>query len=68
MELNPLLLRQFIGLLYQPWMRDGDDCGALSGINDWQGKLRYSEKTYHSASLSTTDPARFYLSAMMGCW
>jgi hypothetical protein len=23
----------FIGLLYQPWMVDGDDCGAISGMN-----------------------------------
>jgi hypothetical protein len=22
---------------YQPWMIDGDDCGAISGMNEWQG-------------------------------
>jgi hypothetical protein len=25
----------FIGLLYRPWMTDGDDCGAVSGMNVW---------------------------------
>jgi hypothetical protein len=30
----PLLLQQFIGLLCQPWMIDGDDCGAVGGINE----------------------------------
>jgi hypothetical protein len=49
-EQSPLLLRWFIGLLYQPWMMD-DDCG----MNEWQGKPKYSEKTYSSAALSTTD-------------
>jgi hypothetical protein len=37
-EISPLLLRQFNGLLYQPCVRDGDDCGAISGMNEWQGK------------------------------
>jgi hypothetical protein len=23
---------------YQPWMTDGDVCGAISGMNEWQGK------------------------------
>jgi hypothetical protein len=32
-EPSSLLLRSFIGLLYQPWMIDGDDCGAISGMN-----------------------------------
>jgi hypothetical protein len=27
-EPSPPLLRSVIGLLYQPWMIDGDDCGA----------------------------------------
>jgi hypothetical protein len=27
-EPSPLLLGQFIGLLYQPWMIDGVDCGG----------------------------------------
>jgi hypothetical protein len=34
MEPCPLLLLLFIGLLYQPWIEDGDDCGAISEIND----------------------------------
>jgi hypothetical protein len=46
-EVQPraLLLRPFIGLLYQPWMVDGDDCGAIGGMNEWQGKPKYSEVT-----------------------
>jgi hypothetical protein len=35
-ELSPLLLRPFTGLLYRPWMIDGDDCGAISGLNEWR--------------------------------
>jgi hypothetical protein len=27
-ELSPLLPWPFISLLYQPWMIDGNDCGA----------------------------------------
>jgi hypothetical protein len=57
-EPSPLLLRPFIGLLYQPWMIDGDDCGAISVINEWQGKPKYCEETCPSAALSTTDPTR----------
>jgi hypothetical protein len=30
---SPLLPRSFIDLLYQPWMIDDDDCGAISGMN-----------------------------------
>jgi hypothetical protein len=35
-EVQPsaLLLRPFDGPLYQPWMTDGDDCGAISGMNE----------------------------------
>jgi hypothetical protein len=56
-EQSPLLLRPFIGLLYQPWMVDGDGCVAVSGRNEWRGKSKYSEKkTCPSATLSTTDP------------
>jgi hypothetical protein len=39
----PLVLRPFIGLLYQPWMVDDDDddedddCEAIGGMNDLQG-------------------------------
>jgi hypothetical protein len=54
-EPSLLLLRPFIGL-YPSWMIDGDDCGAISGMNDWQGKPKYSEETCPSAALSTTDP------------
>jgi hypothetical protein len=34
-EPSPLLLRPFIGPLYQPWMTDGDDCGAIGEINEY---------------------------------
>jgi hypothetical protein len=43
-----------IGLLYQSWMLDGDDCGAIDGMNDWQLSLKYSEETYSGAPLSIT--------------
>jgi hypothetical protein len=33
-EPSPLLLWPFIWLLCQPWMIDGDDCGAISGVNE----------------------------------
>jgi hypothetical protein len=51
MELSPL-----IGLLYQPWMI-GDNCGGIDGKNEWQGKPKYLEKTFPSATLSTMKPA-----------
>jgi hypothetical protein len=30
----------FIGLFYRPWMIDDDedDCVAIGGMNEWQGK------------------------------
>jgi hypothetical protein len=49
-EPAPILLRSFIGVLYQPWMADGDDCGAISGMNE------YSKKTRPSAALYNKDP------------
>jgi hypothetical protein len=56
-EPSPLLLRSFIGLLYQPRMIDDDnDCGALSEMNEWQGKPKYWEETCPSTDLSTMDP------------
>jgi hypothetical protein len=55
-EQRSLLLRQFIGLLYQSWMIDGDDCGAVGGVNEWQGKPKYSEETRPSSAQSTKDP------------
>jgi hypothetical protein len=54
-EPSPLLLRPFIGELYHPWMIDGDDCGVISEMNEWQGKPKYWEETCPSAALSTTD-------------
>jgi hypothetical protein len=43
---SPLLLRPLTGLLYQPCMIMNDDCGAVSGINDWQRKPKHSVKTW----------------------
>jgi hypothetical protein len=37
-------------------MIDSDDCGAISAMNEWQGKPKYWEKTCPSAALSTIDP------------
>jgi hypothetical protein len=47
----PPLLWTFIGLLYQPWMIDGDDCGAVSAMNEWWGKLKYLEETFFYLSM-----------------
>jgi hypothetical protein len=54
MEPSPVLLRSFIGLLYQPWMTD--DCGAFGGMNELQGKPKYLEETCPCTALPTTDP------------
>jgi hypothetical protein len=56
LEPNPLFLRSFIGLLHQPRLidDDDDDCGAISGMNEWQGKPKYRERT---CPVSTTDTA-----------
>jgi hypothetical protein len=35
-------------------MIDGDDGGAVNGMDEWQGKPKYSEKTCPNAALSTT--------------
>jgi hypothetical protein len=56
MEPGPLILQQFIGLSYQPWMIDGNDCGSVSGMNELQRKPKYSEEMRASAALSITDP------------
>jgi hypothetical protein len=36
-EPSPLLLTSTIGPLNQSWMIDGDACGAICGMNKWQG-------------------------------
>jgi hypothetical protein len=35
--------------------RDDDDydCEAVGGLNDWEGKPKYSEKACHNTALST---------------
>jgi hypothetical protein len=55
LEPSTRLLQPFIGLLYQTCMIDGDDCKAITGMNEWQGKPKYSEEC-PSAALSTADP------------
>jgi hypothetical protein len=37
---SSLLPRLLIDQLYEPWMIDGVDCGAITGINEWQGKAK----------------------------
>jgi hypothetical protein len=37
-ELSPLLLRLFIGLMCQPLLTDDDDFGAVSEMDERQGK------------------------------
>jgi hypothetical protein len=44
-EPRTLLLWPFIGLLYPPWIIHDDDCRTISGMNNWQGKPKYSEKS-----------------------
>jgi hypothetical protein len=33
-EPSPLLLWPYIGILYQPWMVDGDDCRVIGRMNE----------------------------------
>jgi hypothetical protein len=42
------------GLLYKPQMTDEDDFWSNWWNENWQGKPKYSEETYPSATLSTT--------------
>jgi hypothetical protein len=37
-------------------MIDIDDYGTVDGMNEWQGKPKYSEETCPSAALSTKIP------------
>jgi hypothetical protein len=37
-------------------MRDGDDCGAVSGRDEWSGNPKNSEKTWPRAAFPITDP------------
>jgi hypothetical protein len=58
-ESSPLLRQPLIALLYQPWTIDSDDSGAISGMNNWQGKPKH---LVHLVSLSsfqtvTSEPA-----------
>jgi hypothetical protein len=53
-------------LLYQPRMVDGDDRGAIIGMNECQRKPKWSERTCPSAVLSITDPTVFGLGSNPG--
>jgi hypothetical protein len=44
------------GLLYQPRMIGDGDCGEIGGMKIDKVKPKYSEKTYPSTTLSTTNP------------
>jgi hypothetical protein len=46
-------------LVYHHWITDGHDCEAFSGMNEWQEKPMYWEKTCPNASLFTADPKLF---------
>jgi hypothetical protein len=37
-------------------MIDGDEFGAVGGMNEWHRKPKFSEKTCPSAAVSTADP------------
>jgi hypothetical protein len=37
-------------------MMDGYGSEETDGMNEWQGKLKYSDKTCLSAALATADP------------
>jgi hypothetical protein len=50
-EPGSLLLLPFIDIFHQLLMIDGDDYGAISEMNEWQGKPKYSQKTCPSAAL-----------------
>jgi hypothetical protein len=66
-ESSPLLLWPFIIQLYQPWMIDGEDCGAISRVNKWHRKWKSSEKICPSATLSASDPTWLDPESNPGC-
>jgi hypothetical protein len=59
MERSPILLRSFIGLLYQLLMIDGDDCGAGCGMNVagetelLGGTLPHCRPLHHTSHMTT---------------
>jgi hypothetical protein len=48
---NSLLLEASTGLLCQPWKIYGEDCGAISGMKEWQEKRRHLENTWPSVTV-----------------
>jgi hypothetical protein len=65
-EPSPLLLRPFVGILHQPWMIDGDDCGVISGVNQWQGNPKYSEDTCPMPRCPPQTPQDLTLASTVG--
>jgi hypothetical protein len=55
-RLSPLGSAATMGLLYQSQMTDDGECGAIGGQKIGRGKLKYSEKTCPTTTLSTTNP------------
>jgi hypothetical protein len=55
-KLSSLVLKPLNDISYQLWRIYGDDCEAISGMVEWQGKPNNWEETIPSAALSTTDP------------
>jgi hypothetical protein len=55
-RLSPLGTAANSGLLYKPQMIDEDDFWSNWWNEIWQGKPKYSEKTYPSATLSPQNP------------
>jgi hypothetical protein len=47
-------------------MIDGGDCEAVSGMDELKEKLKYWEKIYPGAALSTTDPTCLDLGSNRG--
>jgi hypothetical protein len=56
LEPSSLSLRPLIAVLCRSWMIDASGCGAVSEMNECQVEPKYSEKTWPSVALSTTDP------------
>jgi hypothetical protein len=55
MEQSPPLLSPLPGLLHQPWVMVGDDCGVIGGMNEWQGKLKY-RFVHHKSHTTSLGP------------
>jgi hypothetical protein len=54
-EPSPLLLTSLTGLLYLPWMLDGDDYGTVGGVSGYQGLPYLLENICSITASSTTN-------------